>query len=61
MKMHDRRISGRKNWNNYLLRYGRCVAYQEWWFHQPHGVQELQARLVTLSPLFLAAILCYTV
>jgi len=26
IKMHYRRISGRKNWNNYLLRYGRCVA-----------------------------------
>lgn len=26
LKMHYRRISGRKNWNSYLLRYGRCVA-----------------------------------
>ena len=26
IKMHYRRISGRKNWNHYLLRYGRCVA-----------------------------------
>jgi hypothetical protein len=26
IKMHYRRISGRKNWNQYLLRYGRCVA-----------------------------------
>ena len=25
-KMQYRRISGRKNWNTYLLRYGRCVA-----------------------------------
>lgn len=26
IKMQYRRISGRKNWNTYLLRYGRCVA-----------------------------------
>jgi len=26
IKMQYRRISGRKNWNSYLLRYGRCVA-----------------------------------
>src|SRR5579864_6862956 len=26
-----RRISGRKNWNAYLLRYGLCVAYAAWW------------------------------
>ena len=26
IKMQYRRISGRKNWNKYLLRYGRCVA-----------------------------------
>ena len=45
IKMHDRRISGRKNWNNYLLRYGRCVAYQEWWLQQPDGEAQLRARL----------------
>jgi len=28
IKMHYRRISGRKNWNTYLLRWGRCAAYQ---------------------------------
>lgn len=27
LKTRYRRISGRKNWNSYLLRYGRCVAY----------------------------------
>jgi hypothetical protein len=31
LKTQDRRISGRKNWNAYLLRYGRCVAYAAWW------------------------------
>ncbi len=24
-------IEGRKNWNSYLLRYGRCVAFYDWW------------------------------
>jgi hypothetical protein len=50
IKMHYRRISGRKNWNNYLLRYGRCVAYQEWWLHQPDGDAQLQARLWRVAP-----------
>jgi hypothetical protein len=50
MKMHYRRISGRKNWNAYLLRHGRCVAYQEWWLHQPDGEAQLQARLRRVSP-----------
>ncbi len=45
VKMQYRRISGRKNWTSYLLRYGRCVAYQEWWLHQPDGEGQLQARL----------------
>ena len=31
LKTQSRRISGRKNWNAYLLRYGRCVAYAAWW------------------------------
>src|SRR2546429_8947378 len=30
VKMQYRRISGRKNWNSYLLHYGRCVVYHEW-------------------------------
>ncbi len=31
LKTQYRRISGRKNWNSYLLRYGRSVAYAAWW------------------------------
>lgn len=31
LKTQYRRISGRKNWNAYLLRYGRYVAYAAWW------------------------------
>lgn len=50
IKMHYRRISGRKNWNSYLLRYGRCVAYQEWWHQQPHGDARLSQRLQYVAP-----------
>jgi hypothetical protein len=45
LKTRYRRISGRKNWNAYLLRYGRCVAYYEWWMDQPNGPALLEARL----------------
>lgn len=31
LKTQYRRSSGRKNWNAYLLRYGRCVAYAARW------------------------------
>jgi hypothetical protein len=31
LKTQYRRVSGRKNWNSYLLRYGRSVAYAAWW------------------------------
>jgi hypothetical protein len=50
IKMQYRRISGRKNWSSYLLRYGRCVAYHEWWHQQPDGLACLQARLVHVAP-----------
>lgn len=30
LKTRYRRISGRKNWNAYLLRYGRCIAYYDY-------------------------------
>ena len=29
-KTRYRRVSGRKNWNAYLLRYGSCIAYYDW-------------------------------
>jgi hypothetical protein len=32
-----RRMSGRKNWNSYLLHYGRCVADYDWWEQQAKG------------------------
>lgn len=50
VKMHYRRISGRKNWNNYLLRYGRCVVYHEWWSQQTNGKQLLNKRMSQVSP-----------
>ena len=50
IKMHYRPISGRKNWNSYLLRYARCVAYHEWWQQQPEGAACLQTRLKHVAP-----------
>jgi hypothetical protein len=41
LKTRYRRISGRKNWNNYLLRYGRCVAYYDWWEQDAARRQQL--------------------
>lgn len=29
LKTRYRRVSGRKNWNAYLLRYGRCIAFYD--------------------------------
>ena len=52
VKMQYRRISGRKNWNHYLLRYGRCVAYQEWWEQQADGEAQLHARLRSVPSSF---------
>lgn len=47
LKTRDRRMSGRKNWHAYLLRYGRCVAYYECWASQPEC---LESRLRQASP-----------
>jgi Transposase IS66 family len=41
LKTRYRRISGRKNWNAYLLRYGRSVAYYEWWEQDAPRRQQL--------------------
>ena len=35
IKTRYRRISGRKNWNNYLLRHGRNVGFYDWWASTP--------------------------
>ena len=41
LKTRYRRISGRKNWNSYLLCYGRCVAYYDWWEQDADRRQQL--------------------
>ena len=41
--------SGRKNWNAYLLRYGRCVAYYEWWEQDAARRQQLIERASKLD------------
>jgi hypothetical protein len=48
LKTQYRRVSGRKNWNAYLLRYGRCVAYAAWWEQDTahrHHLEQQAARL----------------
>jgi hypothetical protein len=35
LKTRYRRIGGRKNWNAYLLRYGRCIAHYDWLAGEP--------------------------
>jgi hypothetical protein len=42
LKTQYRRISGRKNWNSYLLRYGRCVAYAAWWEQDADRQRQLE-------------------
>ncbi len=43
IKTRYRRITGRKNWNSYLLRYGRCVAFYDGWEQDAeHSEQFLQ-------------------
>ena len=49
LKTRYRRISGRKNWNAYLLRYGRSVAYYEWWEHDAARRQQLIERASKLD------------
>ncbi len=41
LKTRYRRVSGRKNWNAYLLRYGRSVAYYDWWEQDTARQQQL--------------------
>ena len=49
LKTRYRRISGRKNWNAYLLRYGRCVAYAAWWEQDTAHHQHLEQRAARLD------------
>jgi hypothetical protein len=50
LKTQYRRVSGRKNWNAYLLRYGRCVAYAAWWEQDVAHRQHLQEQAARLDP-----------
>ncbi len=50
IKTRYRRISGRKNWNSYLVRYGRRVAFYDWWQHDPHQSYALEQRLKQVTP-----------
>jgi len=45
IKTRYRRISGRKNWNRYLLRYGRRVAYYEAGVRMNDGASGIDARV----------------
>ena len=45
IKTRYRRISGRKNWDGYLLRYGRRVAYYEWWAQEIPRQHQLDRQL----------------
>lgn len=50
IKTRYRRISGRKNWNAYLLRYGSRVAYYEWWMQESERKRKLDGRLRQVKP-----------
>jgi hypothetical protein len=45
LKTRYRRISGRKNWNSYLLRYGRCIAYYDYLEHDQASEKEIEQML----------------
>ncbi len=49
LKTQYRRVSGRKNWNAYLLRYGRCVAYAAWWEQDTAHRKLLEQRVAQLD------------
>jgi hypothetical protein len=49
LKTQYRRISGRKNWNAYLLRYGRSVAYAAWWEQDGSHRHQLELRAARLN------------
>jgi hypothetical protein len=49
LKTQYRRVSGRKNWNSYLLRYGRSVAYAAWWEQDIAHQQQLEHRVARLD------------
>jgi hypothetical protein len=50
LKTRYRRISGRKNWNSYILRYGRCVVFYDWWQQEPDRPEQLEQHLKQVTP-----------
>jgi len=49
LKTQYRRVSGRKNWNAYLLRHGRSVAYAAWWEQDAAHRKLLEQRAAQLD------------
>ncbi len=49
LKTQYRRVSGRKNWNAYLLRHGRSVAYAAWWEQDAAHRKSLEQRAAQLD------------
>lgn len=49
LKTQDRRVSGRKHWNAYLLRYGRCVASAAWWEQDENHSHALQRHVTRMD------------
>lgn len=49
LKTQYRCVSGRKNWNAYLLRYGCSVAYAAWWEQDTAHRQRLEQRAARLD------------
>jgi hypothetical protein len=49
IKTRYRRISGRKNWNRYLLRYGRRVSYYEAYVRMGTSPAEIDACICAVS------------
>jgi hypothetical protein len=50
LKTRARRMSGRKNWNSYLLRYGRYIAYYDCLAKLDTGEALLEQRLKQVTP-----------
>jgi hypothetical protein len=50
IKTRYRRVSGRKNWNRYLLRYGRRVAYYEAQVRSAGGEAEVNGAVGQVTP-----------
>ncbi len=50
IKTRYRRVSGRKNWNRYLLRYGRRVAYYEAQVRSGSGMAGVNGAVEQVTP-----------